>query len=102
MCIRRSAAGRITAADKGLEPPSELMTGKQDAATTRVALQADVGAQSHHVPVVAATRVRLAQSHYIAKSNFYGHAHTMGLDSGPGQHRLLMIVTQPRAGRNFV
>lgn len=100
--MRRGAASRITSTDEGLNAPGELAAGEQDATTARVALQANIGSQSHHVPVVAAARMWFAQPHHVAKSNFYRHVHTMGPNQGPDSHSLGAIVAQPRARCNFV
>jgi hypothetical protein len=71
--MRRCAAGWVASADEGLDAFLELAAGEQHAAAARGALQADVRAQPHHVPLVAAAGMWLAQPHYVAKTNLDAH-----------------------------
>jgi hypothetical protein len=47
------------------KPVGELAAGQQDAPLALAALQANIGAQTHHPPFVAAAGVGLAQTYDI-------------------------------------
>jgi hypothetical protein len=49
------------------QPPLQLGASQQDAVSTPLAAQPDVGPESHDFPLVVAAGVRLAEPHQIAK-----------------------------------
>lgn len=49
-----------------LDACAELMPGKENGAAAAGALESDVGSDSRHLPLPAATRMGLAQSHKVS------------------------------------
>jgi Zn-dependent protease len=67
--------GRLLAAsDGGFHPAGDLAPREQDPPPATRALESDVGAQAHHDPVQASTRVGLAQSQHICHAKIGEHA----------------------------
>ncbi len=59
--------------NKRLDALFELAAGQQNAASTRLADNADIRAQTHDLPFVSAARMHFAQPYYVAHINFQRH-----------------------------
>lgn len=66
----------------GLGALFHLAAGEQDAPPARQAFQADVRAQAHHPPLVAAARMRLTQTEDVVEAKVEGHG-KMGTEVNP-------------------
>jgi hypothetical protein len=72
----------------GLEPLLQFAAREQNAMLARLALQADVGSQAHHFPIVSAARVWLAQADDVANLKLGGHVLFSDADYTPGGWKL--------------
>jgi hypothetical protein len=61
------------ARDEGFGPFRHLAPGEEHAPSAGQAFQPDVGAQTHHAPLVPAARVRLAQAQNVVEAKIEGH-----------------------------
>ena len=70
--------------DHPLDPFVERAAVEQDLAPADLAFEPDIGADTHHAPLVAAARVGFAQPHQVIHLDLFAHS---SLSSDPGACR---------------
>jgi hypothetical protein len=65
--------------NKFLDPPLEDAAGEADAMLALKAFDADIRPQPHHLPLVAAARVRLLKANNVTELDIHGYIMIRGL-----------------------
>lgn len=86
----------IPAPHELFDPPLQLHARHQDAPAAFHAGDPNIGAQPDNLPLIAATRVRLARADDVADKQFDdGHSYVIIINLGPAE--LPALVPRPRS-----